>query len=87
MATRNWSKIAWKNDGTDNDLIREFLADPDVIRKCDACPYKMEHPSYDNTTLWTIPLLGRVILLKARSRGEICGSLFLSLKEMLVCNA
>lgn len=47
MATRNWSKIVWKNDGTDNDLIREFLADPDNIGKCDVCPYKMKHPSYD----------------------------------------
>ena len=45
MATRDWNKVVWKNDGSDNDLIREFLADPDNIRKCDVCPYKMEHPN------------------------------------------
>ena len=45
MATRDWSKIVWKDDGTDDDLIREFLADSENIWNCDVCPYKMEHPS------------------------------------------
>lgn len=47
MATRDWSKVNWKNDGTDNNLIREFLADSENIGKCDQCPYKMKHPSWD----------------------------------------
>lgn len=45
MTTRDWSKVKWACDGSDNDLIREFLADPENIGNCDVCPYKMTHPS------------------------------------------
>lgn len=47
MPNEKWKHIQWKRDGSDNALIREFLADPDNIRNCEACPYKMKHPSYD----------------------------------------
>lgn len=32
----------WKLDGSDNDAIREFLADPNNIHNCEQCPYKMK---------------------------------------------
>lgn len=40
----DWSKITWRCDGTDNALIRQFLADADNIGNCGCCPYKMSHP-------------------------------------------
>lgn len=30
----------WKLDGSDNDIIREFLCDPENIHNCAVCPYK-----------------------------------------------
>lgn len=47
MPNEKWKHIQWKRDGSDNALIREFLADSDNIRNCEVCPYKMKHPSYD----------------------------------------
>lgn len=84
MATRDWSKVDWTNN-EDNNLIRAFLADPDNIMNCNQCPYKISirvgtHCLVDNT------IAGLSCLAKGVSRGEICGSLFLSLKEILVCN-
>lgn len=29
MPNEKWKHIQWKRDGSDNALIREFLADPD----------------------------------------------------------
>lgn len=47
MPNEKWKHIQWKRDGSDNALIREFLADPDNIRNCEVCPYKMKYPSHD----------------------------------------
>ena len=47
MAKRDWSCVEWKKDGSDNDLIREFLADPKNEGNCSECPYRMKHPSHD----------------------------------------
>ena len=47
MPNEKWKHIQWKRDGSDNALIREFLADPDNIGNCKESPYKMEHPSHD----------------------------------------
>ena len=33
----------WKLDGSDNDAIREFLADPNNIYNCEQCPYRMKN--------------------------------------------
>lgn len=38
-------KIIWRCDGTDNTLIRQFLADADNIGNCEFCPYKMTRPA------------------------------------------
>lgn len=47
MANEKWNHVEWKCDGSDNNLIREFLADPDNEGNCNACPYRSEHPSHD----------------------------------------
>lgn len=47
MPDEKWKHIQWKRDGSDNALIREFLADSNNIMNCDQCPYKMKHPYYD----------------------------------------
>lgn len=47
MPNEKWKHIQWKRDGSDNALIREFLADSNNIMNCDQCPYKMKHPHHD----------------------------------------
>lgn len=42
---KNWSNITWKLDGSDNDIIREFLCDPENIYNCAVCPYKKTRAS------------------------------------------
>ena len=48
MPNEKWKHIQWKRDGSDNALIREFLADSNNIKNCDQCPYKMKHLKNDN---------------------------------------
>ena len=40
MANEKWNHVEWKCDGSDNNLIREFLAGPDNEGNCNACPYR-----------------------------------------------
>lgn len=47
MPNEKWKHIQWKRDGSDNALIREFLADSNNIMNCDQCPYKMKHSHHD----------------------------------------
>lgn len=47
MPNEKWKHMQWKRDGSDNALIREFLADSNNIMNCDQCPYKMKHPHHD----------------------------------------
>lgn len=47
MSNEKWKHIQWKRDGSDNALIREFLADSNNIMNCDQCPYKMKHKYRD----------------------------------------
>ena len=42
-----WEITDWKLDGSDNDKIRQFLADEKNIYNCEECPYRMEYHGHD----------------------------------------